>query len=213
MIDWNALYKVSLGLYVLGAKDCDRPVGSIVDAVMIAANKPCALAISCNNQSYTKKCIEETKELSLSVLAKDVAPFVVANFGFQSSKNINKWENIEFEEVENLPVLKDCLAQITAKVVHQYPLDSNTVFIAEISSAKIIKDGENLLYEDYRNYFKDEVIKSFQKYQKETKMAKQWVCTVCNYVYDGEIPFNELPDDYVCPLCGVDKSFFEEREV
>ena len=137
----------------------------------------------------------------------------MANFGFQSSKNINKWENIEFEEVENLPVLKDCLAQITAKVVHQYPLDSNTVFIAEISSAKIIKDGENLLYEDYRNYFKDEVIKSFQKYQKETKMAKQWVCTVCNYVYDGEIPFNELPDDYVCPLCGVDKSFFEEREV
>ena len=213
MIDWNALYKVSLGLYVLGANDGDRHVGSIVDAVMIAANKPCALAISCNNQSYTKKCIEETKELSLSVLAKDVAPFVVANFGFQSSKNINKWENVEFEDVENLPVLKDCLTQITAKVVHQYPLDSNTVFIAEISSAKIIKDGENLLYEDYRNYFKDEVIKSFQQYQKETKMAKQWVCTVCNYVYDGEIPFNELPDDYVCPLCGVDKSFFEEREI
>ena len=213
MIDWNALYKVSLGLYVLGANDGDRHVGSIVDAVMIAANKPCALAISCNNQSYTKKCIEETKELSLSVLAKDVAPFVVANFGFQSSKNINKWENVEFEDVENLPVLKDCLTQITAKVVHQYPLDSNTVFIAEISSAKIIKDGENLLYEDYRSYFKDEVIKSFQQNQKEKKMAKQWVCTVCNYVYDGEIPFSELPDDYVCPLCGVDKSFFEEREV
>ena len=44
-------------------------------------------------------------------------------------------------------------------------------------------------------------------------MAKQWVCTVCNYVYDGEIPFEELPGDYVCPLCGVDKSYFELREL
>ena len=44
-------------------------------------------------------------------------------------------------------------------------------------------------------------------------MTKQWVCTVCNYVYDGDIPFEELPDDYVCPLCGVDKSYFEQREV
>lgn len=213
MIDWNALYKVSLGLYILGAKDGNRFVGSIVDAVMIAANKPCALAISCNKQSYTKACIEQTTELSLSVLAKDVEPFVVANFGFQSSKNINKWDMVKFDELESLPVLRDCLAQITAKVVHQYPLDSNTVFIAEINSAKLVKNGENLLYEDYRNYFKDDVIKSFQQYQKEKKMAKQWVCTVCNYVYDGETPFEELPDDYICPLCGVDKSFFEEREV
>ena len=63
MIDWNALYKVSLGLYVLGANDESRPVGSIVDAVMIAANKPSALALSCGNASYTKSCIEKTKQL------------------------------------------------------------------------------------------------------------------------------------------------------
>ena len=34
------------------------------------------------------------------------------------------------------------------------------------------------------------------------------VCSVCGYVYDGDIPFEELPDDYQCPVCGVDKSFF-----
>lgn len=43
-------------------------------------------------------------------------------------------------------------------------------------------------------------------------MAKQWVCTVCNYVYDGDVPFEELPDDWACPVCGVDKSFFKQRD-
>lgn len=167
MIDWNALYKVSLGLYVLGAKDNGRAVGSIVDAVMIAANKPCALAISCNNASYTKSCIEKEQQLSLSVLPKDIAPFVIANFGFQSSKNINKWDNVAGLEFNGLPVLENALAHLTAKVVHQYKLESNTVFIAEITDAVTVRNGKELLYEDYRNYFKDDVIKSFQQYMKE----------------------------------------------
>ncbi len=167
MIDWNALYKVSLGLYVLGAKDGERPVGSIVDAVMIAASKPCAVVVSCNNASYTKACIEKSKELSLSVLPKDVDPFVVANFGFQSSKNVNKWDNVAADEFNNLPVLKQASAYISAKVVSQYAFESNTVFIAEIDAAVNVRDTDNLLYEDYRNRFKDEVIKSFQQHMKE----------------------------------------------
>ena len=167
MIDWNALYKVSLGLYVLGAKDGERPVGSIVDAVMIAANKPCALAVSCNNASYTKACIEKTKELSLSVLPKDIDPFVVADFGFQSSKNVNKWDMVAAGELNGLPVLPQALAHITAKVVSQYAFESNTVFIAEITAAENIRDAENLLYEDYRSKFKDEVIKSFQQHTEQ----------------------------------------------
>ena len=44
-------------------------------------------------------------------------------------------------------------------------------------------------------------------------MAKKWVCCVCNYVYDGDIDFENLGEDYVCPICGVDKSFFELKEI
>ena len=169
MIDWSALYQVSLGLYVLGSKDGDRPVGSIVDAVMVVANNPCALAISCNNMSYTKNCIEKSGLLSLSVLPKDIEPFVVANFGFQSSKTVDKWSNVEHSERGGLPVLKNATAHITAKIIHQYPLNSNTVFIAEILEAVNLRNCTNLLYEDYRNYFKDDVIKSFQQYKKGEK--------------------------------------------
>lgn len=212
MIDWDILYKISLGLYVLGAKGDTKDVGSIVDAVMVAANKPCALAISCNNASYTKDCIEKNKHLVLSVLPKNVDPKIIATFGFRSSKDFDKWNNVKSARFDNLPVLEDAVAYISAKVIHQYVLDSNTIFVAEISDMKLNKEAPLLLYQDYRGKLKDEVLRAFRN-NGDNKMEKKWVCTVCNYVYDGETPFEELGDDYVCPLCGVDKSFFEQRDV
>ena len=213
MIDWDALYKISLGLYVLGAKDGERDVGSIVDAVMIGANKPCALVLSCNNGSYTKQCIEKTNEFSLSVLPKDIEPSVIAVFGFQSSRDNNKWDLITKEYFMDLPVLSVAVSYIKAKVLHKYILESNTIFVAEIVGAIKNSDTLPLLYQDYRGELKDLVIKSFNQMKKEKTMSKKWVCTVCNYVYDGDVPFEKLDDDYICPICGVDKSFFEEREV
>ena len=211
-MDLDALYKLTHGLYVLGAKDGDRPVGSIVDAVMQVANKPTAVALSCANTSYTKACIDKTGEFSLSVLCKGIDPFVVANFGFQSSKDVDKWANVEWFEKNNLPYLKDNLANFACRVLHSYSLESNTLFVAEVIAAQTAKEAEPLTYLDYRSYFKTDVMNSFQQYKQRGKAMseeKKWVCTVCGYVYDGEVPFEELPDDYLCPLCGVGKEFFE----
>lgn len=214
----EALYKLTHGLYVLGAMDGQRPVGSLVDAVMQVANKPVVIAVSCNNQSYTKECIEKSKEFGLSVLCKTVDPYVVANFGFQSSRNVDKWDNVESCIVENIPYLNDNIATFKCKVLQSIVYDSNTLFVAEVVDCIDNKNCEPLTYLDYRSYFKNDVIKKFNevKQAKENKMAdenknegKHWVCTVCGYVYDGEIPFEELPEDWLCPLCGVDKSFFE----
>ena len=216
----DAMYKLTHGLYVLGAKDGQRYVGSIVDAVMQVASQPVAVALSCTNTSYTKSCIDQTGEFSLSVLCRDVDPFVVANFGFQTSRKVNKWDNVAFYEEDGLPYVKDNLATFRCKVLHKFPLQSNTLFVAEVISAESARNDPPLTYLDYRSYFKKDVMDSFAKYteqQKGKKMAdngnKKWVCTVCGYVYDGEIPFEELPDDYVCPLCGVGKELFELQEV
>lgn len=210
----EAMYQLTHGLYVLGAKDGNKFAGSIVDAVMQVANQPVAIALSCSNTSYTKSCIDKTGEFSLSVLCKDVDPFIVANFGFQTSRLVNKWANVEYEVVNGLPYLKDNLAMFQCRVLHVFPLQSNTLYVAEVVEARSTRNDTPLTYLDYRSYFKHDVINSFQQYQqKGKKMAdnegKKWVCTVCGYVYDGEIPFEDLPDDYVCPLCGVGKEFFE----
>ncbi len=217
MIDWNALYKVSLGLYVLGTNDKQRFVGSVIDAVMVAANQPCSLIISCHNASFTKKCLEENGEFSLSVLPFNIEPTIIANFGFQSSENINKWENVNYKVVDGLPFLENATAIIKAKVIQKYILQSNTIFIAEVIFAQNNSSERPLLYEDYRSNLREKVIQSFQKNFEEKKMEnekeKKWVCTVCNYVYDGEVEFEKLNDDYICPICGVDKSYFELKEV
>ena len=213
MIDWDILYKIPLGLYVLSANDGKNDVGAVVDAVMMAANQPCALAISCSNQSYTKQSIDSSLTFNLSILSKDISPEIIANFGFFSSKDRRKWDYVKYQKFHNLPVIDDALVFIHAKVIHKHELCSNTVFIAEIIDAKLNKKGEPILYQNYRGELKNEVFKSYQNLKGESQMAKKWVCCVCNYVYDGEIDFEKLGDDYVCPICGVDKSFFELRDV
>lgn len=218
-MDIDALYKLTHGLYILGAWDGDRPVGSTVDAVMQVANKPLVIALSCKNQSFTKECIEKTGEFCLSVLCKTVDPYVIANFGFQSSRNVNKWDNVDYCIVDNMPYLKDNIAMVKCKVLQSIVFDSNTLFVAEVTDSRDNKAGDPLTYLDYRSYFKDDVMRRFNevKQNKEKEKmteekkdeGKHWVCTVCGYVYDGDIPFEDLPDDWLCPLCGVDKSFFE----
>ena len=235
----EALFELTNGLYVLGANENGRYVGSLVDAVTQVAHDPVVLVVSCGNHSYTKSCIEKSGLFSLSVLCKGVDPFVIGNFGFQSSRDVNKWDDVDFYVTDGLPYLADNIASIRCKVLNKVEFVSNTMFIAEVLDADSKKDADPLTYRDYRGYFKAEVLKSFEAYKKigskaelspvsqipknetlkEEKMTedkengKKWVCTVCGYVYDGDVPFEDLPDDWLCPLCGVDKSFFELKEV
>ena len=218
-MDETALFKLTHGVYVLGTVDGGRPVGSIVDAVMQAANKPLVIALSCHNRSYTKECIERSRRFSLSVLSQKVDPFVVANFGFQSSRDIDKWDNVDYFIDNGLPYLKNGLARLSAVVTQVIAYESNTLFLAQVENCDNLEEGEPLTYNNYRDYFKDEVIKSFNEYKQrkekeKSKMSdegKKWVCTVCEYVYDGDVPFEELPDDWACPVCGVGKDMFELR--
>lgn len=218
-MNMDALYKLTHGVYVLGSRDGDRPDGSVVDAVMQVANKPWILALSCTNGSYTKHCIEMVREFSLSVLGKTTEPWVIANFGFRSSRTVDKWRSVKHYIQGGLPYLEDNIATMHCRVMQTITYGSNTLFLAEVVGCADTKSGEPLTYYDYRSYFKTEVIESFNKFQsaeKEEKMSeevkneegKHWVCTVCGYIYDEETPFEELPDDWVCPLCGVDKSYF-----
>lgn len=217
-MDETALFKLTHGLYVLGAKDeKGRLVGSIVDAVMQVANKPLVIALSCLNSSYTKECILKNQEFSLSILGKNVDPFVIANFGYQTGRIVDKWDNVDFHLNDDLPYLQNNLAEIKCRVIETRVFESNTLFISEVVSCINNKDEDPLTYYDYRSYFKKDVLEAFQQFNKKGKTmaedndGKKWVCTVCGYVYDEATPFEELPDDWVCPLCGVGKDMFEQQ--
>ncbi len=225
----NALFTISNGLYVLSAKDGNRYVGSLVDAITQVAVSPYLLVISCMNSSYTKSCIEKNGEIGISVLPQRIHPFIVANFGYQCSRDIDKWQNVTFTEINGLPYIPDALAKIRARVIEQHIYSNNTVFIAEVVDAFDACDGEPLTYKFYRDEFKIVVSKAFTTFKETGKILmipdleretfpnkqpdteKHWVCTICSHVYDGEIPFEELPENWTCPLCGVGKELFEYR--
>ncbi len=158
-MDIDALYKLTHGVYVLGASDNGRPVGSTVDAVMQAANKPVVIALSCHNGSYTKSCIEKSGRFSLSVLGQNVDPFIVADFGFQTSRTADKWKDVPHFIENSLPYLKNCIAVMSCRVIDRQVFESNTLFTAEVTDCRAMADGEPLTYSDYRASFKNEVLK------------------------------------------------------
>ena len=210
----EALYTISNGLYVLSAASGGKFCGSLVDAVSQIAVSPDLIMVSCMNTSHTKACIEQSGELGLSVLPQNTAPFIVANFGFQSGREVDKWANVPYELKEGLPYIPASLAKIRAKVIDKLTYPNNTVFIAEVENAFDVKEGEPLTYKHYREKMKEQCLQAFTARnapKAEKKSFKQWTCTLCGYVYDGEIPFEELPDDWRCPLCGVGKELFELR--
>lgn len=217
-MDVGALSKLTHGLYVLGAKDGERYVGCIVDAVMQASLKPPLVAVSCLKAGYTQNCIRQTNEFSLSVLGRHVDPFVLGNFGYQSSRTVDKWAAVPFVVKDNLPFYQEAISFLTCHVIAIHEFETHVVFMAEVMNAWQQGEMCSLTYNDYQNGFKTKVKEAFVQHQQkgEQKMSEKksvWVCTVCGYVYDGDVPFEELPDTWTCPLCGVGKELFEKRDV
>ena len=215
-MDKQALTKLTHGVYVVGAKDVDKGgmCGLTVDAVMQVATDPQIIALSLGNAGYTKTQIERDKRFSLSVLGTDINPAVIANFGFQSSRNVDKWSAVKHNLKNGLPYLEDSLADIELQVIEQRAFQSHTLFIARVTDAWAGKSGTPLTYLEYQTNLKQEALDAFQNKTGEKKMEnkEKWVCVVCGYVYDGDVPFEELPDDWTCPLCGVGKDQFEKQE-
>lgn len=202
MTDLNALFKLTYGLYVVGVKDGERFGGCVVDAVMQTTVEPPTLVLCCGKTTHTRGLLLKNKAFSLSVLPDDVDGSIIKNFGFQSGRTVDKWAGVSYRLKSGLPVLNDAAAWLVCGVTDARELSTHTLFFCTVADAE---DGlkQALSYTDYR-----------KRKIGEGKMKKyQWVCKVCGYVYGGAVPFEELPDDYVCPVCGVGKADFEKVEV
>lgn len=216
MTDMQALLKLTYGLYVVGVKNGDGFGGCVVDAVMQTTVSPCTLVLCSSKTSLTCQRIGENKEFTLSVLPVDADPAVIARFGFQSARTADKWADTPHDLMGGLPVLKEAAARLRCRVTESKELSTHILYFCDVEEAE---DGPSkaLSYTDYRDNWKDKMTAvSLNKEEKEMEEEKEkeyvYVCTICNYEYDGEIPFEELPDDYVCPICGVGKDEFKKVE-
>jgi len=196
--DFKALFNIGYGLYVITSNDGKKDNGLIVNTVTQVTNTPNRIAVTINKENYSHHVIKQTGIMNINCLTVD-APFkVFETFGFQSGRNVDKFAECEPLRSDNgLVVLPRYINSFMSLKVEQYvDLDTHGMFICSVTEARVLSDKETMTYTYYQNNVKP---------KPATEGKKGFVCKVCGYVYEGE----ELPEDFICPLCKHGAADFE----
>lgn len=211
-MDLNAFHKLSYGVYVISTWDEGRPTGCTANSAMQITAEPATIAVSINHNNYTNECIAKSGKFAISVLGEHTDASIIGTFGFQSGKDVNKFDSVEYEVKEHLPIIKDSCAYMVCEVIDKMETDTHTVFLGKILDADMMKNDEAMTYAYYHKVVKGKSPKNAPTYiPDEAEETEKYICSICGYVYEGEIPFEELPDDYICPICKQPKSVFKKK--
>ena len=196
------MYKISYGLFMLTTTDGEKQNGCIVNTVSMLTDNPKRIVVFVNKANYSEELLRKTGIFNVSVLTES-APFeIFKQFGFVSGRDKDKFEGGMYETSENglyyLP--KHANAVLSGKVVDYYDYGTHTLFVAEVTEAKVLNDEKSVTYEYYQAN-----IKQKPKVEVAPTQGEKWVCKICGYVHEGE-----LPDDFICPWCKHPASDFEK---
>lgn len=189
-VDPTALFRIGYGLYVVTSNDGKKDNGLIVNTVIQLTDQPNRVAVNINKENYSHHVIKQTGVMNVNCLSVE-APFqVFENFGFQSGRQADKFAGWETPRSENGVVIlpKYINAFMSLKVEQYVDLGTHGMFICSVAEARVINKKDTMTY----TYYQENV-----KPKPQTEGKKGFVCTVCGYIYEGDV----LPDDFICPLC------------
>lgn len=208
----NVLRNLSYGVYVVTSKDDDRNVGCVANSIMQVTSNPMTVAVSINHDNYTNFCIKKSEKLAISILKEDSDAKIIGEFGFKTSRDTDKFKNISYGIVDDLAVIDDSCGYLICEVIDKMETDTHTVFLAKITNADGYTTNNPMTYKYYHEKLKGTSPKNAPTYKEEPKTedvskkkVQRWRCKVCGYIYEGE----ELPSDFICPICGQPASEFE----
>lgn len=235
----EAFFKISYGLYVVCSGDESEKAGYIANTAFQVTAEPPQIAISCNKDNHTAKVLDSTGVYSISVLKQEASPEIIGLFGYKSGKEADKFSGVSHITGETgVPIVTDdCIAWFECKVTHKFDVGTHVIYVAEIINNGLLDDGAPLTYDYYRNVKKGKAPKNAPTYidpgKKDVKkenaaevekgLGPKYQCIVCDYIYDpaeGDpdsgiepgTPFEDIPNDWICPVCGAEKSDFVEME-
>lgn len=207
-IDKNAMFKLSYGLFVLTSIEFGKDNGCIINTVMQVTDSPKRIAIAVNKGNRTHDMIAATGMFNVSVLTESASFEVFRRFGFQSGRDVDKFEGLPVERTENwlryLP--EHTNAVISGEVIQTVDCGTHTLFVADVTEAIVLSDEPSVTYDYYFKHIKPKPAAAAKSDAGAKK--KRWVCKICGYVYEGD----ELPADFVCPLCKHGADDFELME-
>ena len=222
----KALNKLGYGLYVVTSRKVDKLNGQIANTVFQITSEPATVAVSINKKNLTWEYIKESGVLAVSVLCQDTPLSFIGQFGFKSGRETDKLSGVNYKigQIGAPIVLDNTTSYLEARVTKEMDVGTHTIFVGEIVDGEILNEKPCMTYEYYHQVKRGTTPKTAPSYveekKEEPKMAK-YQCTICGWVYDPAVgdpdggiaagtPFEKIPDDWKCPMCGAAKSDFEK---
>ncbi len=224
MINFEAFFKITYGLFIVSSGDRQRGNGFISNTVFQVTANPPRFVVCCNKDNFTADFIKKTGLFSVSVLEQEAAPDILSRFGFKSGRDFDKLAGmtIKYGETDVPIVLNAAIAFLECKVIDTFDVGSHLLFVADLIQSSVLDNTrEPLTYQYYRQVMKGTAPKNAPTFIDKSKLEdvkpageyKKYKCAVCGYIYDEEmenVKFADLPGDWTCPVCGSDKSEFNE---
>lgn len=197
----SAMYKLGCGLYVLSAKDENKDNACIINTAIQVTSSPNRIAVTVNKNNYTHQMIKNTGVFNISVISEKADFSLFKRFGFSSGLNTDKLEGFD-GRLRGLNgviyVTENTNAYISGKVEREIDLGTHTMFIADVTDGEVLSETPTATYDYYHKNIKEKPPVNEKK--------KGYRCKICGYVYEGD----ELPADFVCPICKHGAEDFEK---
>lgn len=210
---------ISYGMYLVTTIDKDnKKVGCIINTLTQITSTNPIITISLNKDNYTNNAIKENKLFAVSILSINTNKEIIGKFGYYSSRDVDKFDNLNYDTINNIPVItKNTCGYIICKTIDIIDCDTHDIIVAKVLDTNKISNIEPMTYKYYRENLKGTSPKNAPTYIEEETSSKElsnkYKCTICGYIYDDakeKIKFEDLPEDWKCPLCGAPKSLFKK---
>lgn len=199
----KAMYQLTYGLFVLTSRVGEKDNGCIINTAGQVTSSPNRISITVNKDNFTHDLVMESRRFNISVLSEEADFKIFRHFGFQSGRAAEKFDGYHAcKRSENglYFITEGTNAYISATVEQTIDLGSHTMFIASVDDMDLLSAVPSATYAYYQSSIKP------RPEEKASAGKTVWRCTVCGYVYEGE----ELPADFVCPICKHPASDFEK---
>ncbi|MDD3224326.1 MAG: flavin reductase [Clostridium sp.] len=230
MVDNKAFYKLSYGLYIVSSVSNGKLNGQIANTVFQITSDPAMVAVSINKQNLTHEYIQESKLIGVSVLSVETPIEQIGRFGFKSGRDLNKFEGVSYKLTESgVPIVLDnAVSYLELQVEKEMDVLTHTVFICKVLNAEVLKDQDQMTYQYYQDIKRGKISRTESNSEvnrdepiKKNSDGARYQCSVCGYIYDPSVGipdsgipagtlFENLPDNWTCPICGVTKDKFEK---
>lgn len=211
----NALYNITYGLYVVGCFSDDKPAGCIVNTCFQVTSENPRLAICLNKKNHTLDCLKKNPRFSISIIAEDTDPLVISSFGFRSARDADKYADFGYEVIDGAPAVKgEFCGRLILDAMDFIDCGTHVIVVGRLVTSHS-GSGSPMTYAYYHKVIKGNAPKNAPTYRDpelesektSPTEVRRFRCDVCGYVVESEA---DLPGDFICPVCGVDRSHFKE---